>query len=60
MALAAMLLGAMFGGSVNAAYAASTICVPDDYLTIQAALSASSSGDIVIVKKGSHLPRFIA
>jgi parallel beta-helix repeat protein len=32
-----------------------TVYVPDDYLTIQAAVNASSSGDTIIVRDGTYL-----
>ena len=31
-----------------------TITVPDDYLTIQEAINASTDGDIIYVKKGTY------
>jgi pectin methylesterase-like acyl-CoA thioesterase len=34
---------------------ASTIYVPDNYLTIQAAVNAASSGDTIIVRDGTYI-----
>jgi len=40
-----------FAGAVSA----ETLYVPDDYLSIQSAVDAASSGDIIIVRKGTYI-----
>ena len=59
IALVGLMIGGMLGGlptlvsKVEASPA--TICVPDDYSTIQAAVNASSSGDTIIVRDGTYI-----
>ena len=48
------MLGSMFGGLSKTANAATAIYVPDDYLAIQAAVNAASSGDTIIVRDGTY------
>ncbi len=41
------------------AVSATTICVPDDYSTIQEAINAASSGDTVVVRDGTYTENVI-
>jgi len=47
-----VLFTIIFAAAVNVT--AATITVPDDYLTIQAAVNAASSGDIVYMRSGTY------
>lgn len=53
-----MMLGLTLIGAVGAAETqAATYYVPDDFLTIQAAIDASASGDTLLVKPGTYHER---
>ena len=54
IAVAFLVMGAMFGGLPSTASAAATIYVPDDYSTIQAAVDAASPGDTILVASGNY------
>jgi len=54
IALVCLIVGSMFGGLTDAANAASTIYIPDNYSTIQAAVNAASPGDTIIVRDGTY------
>ena len=47
----------IFASSI--AVSATTICVPDDYSTIQEAINAASSGDTVVVRDGTYTENVI-
>jgi parallel beta-helix repeat protein len=52
--LAFVMAASIFIGSPKTAKAATTIYVPDNYPTIQAAVDAASAGDTIIVRDGTY------
>jgi parallel beta-helix repeat protein len=52
--LICLMLATMFASLPQSAKAATTIYVPDNYPTIQAAVNAASTGDTIIVRDGTY------
>ena len=52
--LVALLAAALPIGASKVEASPATIYVPDDYLTIQAAVDASNPGDTIIVRDGTY------